>query len=731
MSFKFPVPNLSAGYRSVQKLLDVFTDIGDLFDNTLSRDGTAPNQMEAALDMNSNRIVNVGEPVADTDAVRLIDLAGFTGGGEGGGGSVLWDDVLGKPLTFPPTDHSHTSSNITDFDSHTKSVIGSAIVAGADIQVNYDSSAGTTTITSLAGGGGGSGQEPVLLSEFGPIDGGGIATSSNDSTLALAEAAADSEVYLPDGVYAKTPASPTGSNLTKHYTGRGVFLEGTSALPADFSYMATKPSTFATQGITGWFRGDQRFTDGGEYRIIGTNVRRYDTTSRYFESNTIPHHAWFDVNSGNSGVQAFLTGGATPAMGTVIPLNAAADPAWVGKTVGFCTDMDGTPVETKTISAVNTAGNNITINTALSNTYTWNPAGGLRPCLLFGHRTWAGHTYVKTTAGADGGGDVYGHIVRQTTNYVPKPTEYHTFMAGTTGQYGGDQFATTDGVYMTGWESQQHDQGHDIAAIGFVQSFIRDNDTKLDGGRFWAGTHFQSSGTRPGDVAHNILGLWRNGVDMVQATLYETSRLIDPTISSGSSIHVASTNGAHVGDTLAIGTFGVPVYTGSINAVNPTTKVITVTPNLPAGVIAAGSLVTYHYGGAALNLKSMQRIIWNSSSTTDNRSGDPTGAFATFYGNTQGDLIEEAGVDGAGEYWSIRFNRGASAAVPDTARLRLRTDGVQIFGNLNMTGNIGLTGQLYVGSGQQLGLASGVWFEYNGSNVRVTKNGGSSFTTIV
>lgn len=44
------------------------------FDNTLSRDGTAPNQMEAVLDMNSNRIINLPAPLANTDAARLIDL---------------------------------------------------------------------------------------------------------------------------------------------------------------------------------------------------------------------------------------------------------------------------------------------------------------------------------------------------------------------------------------------------------------------------------------------------------------------------------------------------------------------------------------------------------------------------------------------------------------------------------------------------------------------------------
>lgn len=44
------------------------------FDNTLSRDGTSPNQMLADLDMNSNRILNSPAPSNPNDLVRLQDL---------------------------------------------------------------------------------------------------------------------------------------------------------------------------------------------------------------------------------------------------------------------------------------------------------------------------------------------------------------------------------------------------------------------------------------------------------------------------------------------------------------------------------------------------------------------------------------------------------------------------------------------------------------------------------
>src|SRR5258707_3484687 len=43
-------------------------------DNTLSRDGTSPNQMGSNLDMNSHRIINLPAPVDPLEPVRVKDL---------------------------------------------------------------------------------------------------------------------------------------------------------------------------------------------------------------------------------------------------------------------------------------------------------------------------------------------------------------------------------------------------------------------------------------------------------------------------------------------------------------------------------------------------------------------------------------------------------------------------------------------------------------------------------
>ncbi len=46
-------------------------------ENTLSRDGTNPNEMNANLDMNSNRIYNLPEATSDTEPVRYAEFQPF------------------------------------------------------------------------------------------------------------------------------------------------------------------------------------------------------------------------------------------------------------------------------------------------------------------------------------------------------------------------------------------------------------------------------------------------------------------------------------------------------------------------------------------------------------------------------------------------------------------------------------------------------------------------------
>lgn len=60
--------SLASGLNANNSLIEA------ALENTLSRDGTSPNAMSAPLDMNSHRITNLPEPLADTEPVRRIDF---------------------------------------------------------------------------------------------------------------------------------------------------------------------------------------------------------------------------------------------------------------------------------------------------------------------------------------------------------------------------------------------------------------------------------------------------------------------------------------------------------------------------------------------------------------------------------------------------------------------------------------------------------------------------------
>lgn len=78
------VGNLDQATSAVSTINSNSAVIQTEFDNTLSRDGTAPNQMNAVLDMNSQHIINLpaavanGQPVRFDEIVAIQDLAELT-----------------------------------------------------------------------------------------------------------------------------------------------------------------------------------------------------------------------------------------------------------------------------------------------------------------------------------------------------------------------------------------------------------------------------------------------------------------------------------------------------------------------------------------------------------------------------------------------------------------------------------------------------------------------------
>lgn len=156
-----------------------------------------------------------------------------------------------------------------------------------------NASSGSTSTTTLASTVG----FPSIVDYGGVNDG----TTDNDAAFAAAEASSFDEIYIPTGIF--YCATRTQSQFNKGYYGPGLILlaDGT-AMPGNFTYMATAPTVWPTQGTTGFFRGSS-LAARGEWHVVGTGVRTATSPVRYFEHAFQMRSAWLDIYSGSSGFE--------------------------------------------------------------------------------------------------------------------------------------------------------------------------------------------------------------------------------------------------------------------------------------------------------------------------------------------------------------------------------------------------------------------------------------------
>lgn len=113
---KLTLNDLSSGSFTVDLLNANFTLIENAIENTLSRNGTAPNSMAAPLDMNSNRILNLPTAASNSEPVTLGQLNAmstlvlYTPDNH----THLWAQITDKPTTFTPAAHTHPQSDVTN-----------------------------------------------------------------------------------------------------------------------------------------------------------------------------------------------------------------------------------------------------------------------------------------------------------------------------------------------------------------------------------------------------------------------------------------------------------------------------------------------------------------------------------------------------------------------------------------------------------------------------------------
>lgn len=110
------------------------------FDNTLSRDGAYPNQMQTVLDMNSNQIINLPSPSTNFSPLRLVDFSTLSNISGAIAGSNV--SITGPTVSVIPNPNFATSVT-SPFLNINFNGVGTTIPASATLAKFFDGSSGS------------------------------------------------------------------------------------------------------------------------------------------------------------------------------------------------------------------------------------------------------------------------------------------------------------------------------------------------------------------------------------------------------------------------------------------------------------------------------------------------------------------------------------------------------------------------------------------------------------
>lgn len=132
------LPRLTTSYASVDAINEALAQIEVAVNDCLSRTGASPNQMQADIDANSKRILNLPNPNLDQEPVTLGALRAMST-------VVLYEpnphthdwttDITGKPSTFPPSSHTHAISEVVGLASTLSSLQNSVDTLSSEVTV--------------------------------------------------------------------------------------------------------------------------------------------------------------------------------------------------------------------------------------------------------------------------------------------------------------------------------------------------------------------------------------------------------------------------------------------------------------------------------------------------------------------------------------------------------------------------------------------------------------------
>ena len=203
---KLTLENVATGYNLLATINSNNDLIEAAIENTVSRDGTTPNTLTAAMDANSNKLTNLADGTNNQDAVTLAQLTAA---------SVVSTSTTAAAVSLADALGDYTATTAEAAFAELASTAGAAIVGVLDTAGDFTGVTVETVLTELQANIDALAFLTDVVDDTSPTLGGGLNCNGNDINMNKA-AILSQPVIQGYGVRVNAPSSSAGTLVLDH-----------------------------------------------------------------------------------------------------------------------------------------------------------------------------------------------------------------------------------------------------------------------------------------------------------------------------------------------------------------------------------------------------------------------------------------------------------------------------------------------------------------------------------